>query len=78
MVSPGKPNQDRDYIHKRAQYAAIGVPEYWLLDPVAQTVLVLTLDGEDYREVGLFSGGAALTSVEFAEFRLAVGQIFEH
>jgi Uma2 family endonuclease len=78
VVSPGKPNQDRDYIHKRAQYAAIGVPEYWLLDPVAQTVLVLTLDGEDYREVGLFSGGAALTSVEFAEFRLAVGQIFEH
>ena len=58
VVSPGKTNRDRDYIHKRAQYAAIAVPEYWLIDSVAQTVMVLTLDGE-YREVGVFSGGDA-------------------
>ncbi len=77
VVSPGKPNQDRDYIYKRAQYAAIGVPEYWLLDPVAQTVLVLTLDGTDYREVGLFKGSEVITSVEFAELQLATGQVFE-
>ncbi len=77
VVSPGKPNQDRDYIYKRAQYAAIGVPEYWLLDPVAQTVLVLTLEGQDYREVGLFKGNEAITSVEFVELQLAVGQVFE-
>ena len=77
VLSPGKPNQDRDYIYKRAQYAAIGVPEYWLLDPVAQTVLVLTLDGTDYREIGLFKGSEAITSVEFAELQLAVEQVFE-
>ena len=77
VLSPGKPNQDRDYIYKRAQYAAIGVPEYWLLDPVAQTVLVLTLDGTDYREVGLFKRSEAIISVEFAELQLAVGQVFE-
>jgi Uma2 family endonuclease len=70
-------NQKRDYVDKRAQYAAIGVPEYWLLDPVAQTVQVLTLDGEKYREVGLFRGDAAILSVEFAELQLVVGQIFE-
>jgi Uma2 family endonuclease len=77
VLSPGKPNQERDYIYKRAQYAAIGVPEYWLLDPVAQTVLVLTLEGKDYREMGLFKGNDTMTSVEFAELQLAVGQIFE-
>ena len=77
VLSPGKPNQDRDYIYKRAQYAAIGVPEYWLLDPVAQTVLVLTLNGKDYREIGLFKGNDTITSVEFAESQVAVGQIFE-
>jgi Uma2 family endonuclease len=76
VVSPGKTNRDRDYIHKRAQYAAIAVPEYWLIDPIAQTVLVLTLDGEIYREVGVFSGDEAIASIEFAELVLTVGQIF--
>jgi Uma2 family endonuclease len=77
VLSPGKTNWDRDYIHKRAQYAAITVPEYWLIDPVAQTVMVLTLDGEAYREVGVFSKDAAIASVEFAGLELTVGQIFE-
>ena len=85
VVSPGKTNQDRDYVHKRAQYAAIGVPEYWLIDPVAQTVMVLTLEGEAYREVGVFGNQATLaeschqeiTSIEFADLNLTVGQIFE-
>ena len=54
VVSPGKTNRDRDYIHKRSQYAAIGVPEYWLLDPVTQTVTVLSLAGDSDREIGVF------------------------
>jgi len=77
VVSPGKTNRDRDYIHKRAQYAAIAVPEYWLLEPVAQTVMVLTLDGESYREVGVFCRDEAIASVEFTSLALTVGQIFE-
>jgi Uma2 family endonuclease len=77
VVSPGKTNRDRDYIHKRAQYAAIAVPEYWLLEPVAQTVMVLTLDGESYREVGVFCRDVAIASVEFTSLALTVGQIFE-
>lgn len=77
VVSPGKTNRDRDYIYKRAQYTAIGVPEYWLIDPVAQTMMVLTLDGEAYREVGVFSKDEAIASFEFAGLELTVGQIFE-
>jgi Uma2 family endonuclease len=77
VVSPGKTNRDRDYIYKRSQYAAIGVPEYWLLDPVAQTVMVLTLDGEAYRELGVFNGDEAIASLELTELKLTSEQIFQ-
>lgn len=85
VVSPGKTNRDRDYLHKRAQYAAIGVAEYWLLDPIAQTVMVLSLEGGAYREIGVFGKEAALAEpcrrqialVELAGLELTVGQIFE-
>lgn len=76
VVSPGKTNRDRDYIHKRSQYGAIGVPEYWLVDPVAQTVMVLSLQGEEYQEIGVFGQSDAIASIEFAGLRLAAAQIF--
>lgn len=77
MVSPGKTNRDRDSINKRSQYAAIAVPEYGRINPVAQTVLLLTLEGTGYREVGILSGNEAIASIEFAELELVAGQIFE-
>ncbi|UIE36410.1 Uma2 family endonuclease [Leptodesmis sichuanensis] len=76
VVSPGKTTRDRDYIHNRSQYAAIGVPEYWLVDPVAQTVMVLSLQGEEYQEIGVFGQSDAIASIEFAGLRLAAAQIF--
>jgi Uma2 family endonuclease len=76
VVSPGKTNRDRDYVQKRAQYGAIGVPEYWLIDPVAQTVMVLTLTGEGYQEVGVLGTQAAIASVEFPGLALRVEQLF--
>ncbi len=36
VVSPGKEdseNYQRDYEHKRDEYAARGIPEYWIVDP---------------------------------------------
>jgi Uma2 family endonuclease len=53
VVSPGKPgekNYDRDYIEKRQEYAEQDIPEYWLIDPQRQVVLVLTLEGQSYQE----------------------------
>lgn len=77
IVSPGKTNRDRDYVSKRAQYAALRVPEYWLVDPVAQTVMVLSLAGETYQEVGVFGLQRAIASVEFPDLTLKASQIFE-
>lgn len=46
VVSPGEPgekNYDRDYVEKRREYAARGIPEYWIVDAYRGVVLVLTL-----------------------------------
>jgi len=85
VVSPGKTNRDRDYINKRplrylrssAQYAAIGVPEYWLIDPKAQTIMVLTLEGDEYREIGTFQGIAPIVCPTFPTLTLSAEQIFQ-
>jgi Uma2 family endonuclease len=77
VVSPGKTNRDRDYVQKRAQYAAIGVHEYWLVDPVAQTVVVLTLEWSAYQESGVFRAQEAVTSVELPDLALGIEQIFD-
>ncbi|MCY7284176.1 MAG: Uma2 family endonuclease [Cyanobacteria bacterium CAN_BIN43] len=77
VVSPGKTNRDRDYINKRAQYAAIEIEEYWIVDPTEQTVLVLELAGEEYKEVGQFQGGDSVVSITFPKLALVAQQIFQ-
>ena len=39
VVSPKQEN--RDYRHKRTEYAARHIPEYWIVDPIAARVTVL-------------------------------------
>jgi Uma2 family endonuclease len=41
VVSPGKESIDRDYRYKRSEYAARGIAEYWIVDPMQGRVTVL-------------------------------------
>jgi Uma2 family endonuclease len=77
VVRPSRSNRDRDYINKQAQYAAIGVFEYWLIDPSTQTVMVLGLQGDEYREVGMLSRGDRIDSTTFPGLTLTAKQIFQ-
>ena len=43
VVLPGKKGRDRDYRYKRSEYAAKGIPEYWIIDTEQARVVVLTL-----------------------------------
>jgi Uma2 family endonuclease len=76
VVSPGKEASDRDYLRKRAQYADIGISEYWIVDPKAQVVIVLTLEQGIYVEVGQFRGSDRIFSPQFAELVLTPEELF--
>ncbi|REJ93511.1 MAG: Uma2 family endonuclease [Planctomycetota bacterium] len=76
VVSEGEENRRRDLREKRAEYAAAGVPEYWIVDPEQKTITVLTLDGDEYRVHGEFNPGATATSVLLEGFTVDVTACF--
>ena len=75
VVSPDDP--DRDYVAKRADYADLGVPEYWIVDPRAGTITVLALKGGAYVDRGVFGPGGVATSTVLDGFRVLVSDVFE-
>ena len=77
VVSPGELQRNRDYIAKRIQYQDCGIPEYWIVDPQTQTILVLELQGNSYTEFGSFSGDDLVASPGFSELNLKVSQVFD-
>jgi Uma2 family endonuclease len=75
VASPGKANQERDYKHKRAQYQAIGVPEYWIADRADATITVLVLEPAGYVELGQFRDGALIQSRFLPSLALTAQQV---
>ena len=76
VVSSGELQRDRDYVAKRLQYQARGIPEYWLIDPDLQAVIVLRLEAETYVEVGRFRSHDWIVSSIFPELQLTADQLF--
>ncbi len=74
ILSPATSQRDRTY--KRTLYARYGVKEYWLVDPDAQTIEVLTLGAEGYRRAGLYEKGQVLRSSLLAELEIPLAEVF--
>ena len=68
-------DRDRDLVRKRDRYAAAGVPEYWIADPVNEVILVFTLSGGGYAE-HTFARGDTLTTPTIPGFALPLERIF--
>ncbi len=60
VSSPGTATYDRR--NKYDLYARAGVQEYWLVDPVAHAVEVLSLEDSVYRSLGVFEGQDTIVS----------------
>jgi Uma2 family endonuclease len=72
VVSPKQEN--RDYRHKRTEYASRHIPEYWIVDPIAQKVTVFEwVDG--FYEEQVFVADEAIVSPTFPELTLTARQV---
>jgi len=76
VVSEGSENRERDLQTKREEYAQARIAEYWIIDPQERRIIVLTLDGQTYREHGTFLPGSQATSVLLTGFSVAVDAVF--
>lgn len=75
VVSPDQP--ERDTREKVRDYAEAGILEYWIVNPLDETVTVLTLDGEAYTPHGVFRRGQRALSKLLDGFGVAVDDIFD-
>ena len=75
VVSEDKP--ERDLIDKRGDYAEARVPEYWIVNPQSDTIMVLRLQGDFYEEAGIYRRGQSAASVLMPEFSVAVDAVFD-
>ena len=64
-----------DYRKKRAEYNAIEIPEYWIIDFSDRKVTVLFLEDGLYEEI-VYRGEEIIKSLLFPELQLTPAQIF--
>lgn len=78
VVSEGSEARERDLVTKRQEYALAGIPEYWIVDPLTQTITVLTLPpgATEYTEHGVFGPGDTASSVLLAGLEITVSDCF--
>ncbi len=77
VVSPYRSSEDdnyqRDYVDKRQQYEQRRIPEYWIVDPVAQCVTVLVMGTASYGKQ-VFRGAERVVSSAFPSLQVAANE----
>jgi Uma2 family endonuclease len=77
VVEAVSPNQaNRDYRYKRSEYAARGIAEYWIIDPIAQKVTVLEWV-EGFYDEQVYVGNNAIASQVIAGLDLTAAQVLQ-
>ncbi|OCQ94350.1 hypothetical protein BCD67_06755 [Oscillatoriales cyanobacterium USR001] len=74
VVSPNQEN--RDYRYKRSEYAARGIAEYWIVDPIAQKVTILAWV-EGFYDERIYEEESTIVSSIFANLQLTAAQVLQ-
>ena len=74
VLSPSTAAVDRG--RKTGMFAAYGVPEYWIVDPVARRIEVRALDDGVYRPAQVAAADDIVRSVVFPNLTFAAARIF--
>ena len=72
IVSPNNPEDD--YRYKRSEYAALGIPEYWIIDSQESKISILSLVSGFY-DIVEYRGEDIINSASFSELKLTAEQI---
>jgi len=75
VVSKDKP--ERDLVTKRFDYAEGKVPEYWIVNPLNETIMVLKLRRRSYVKHGTFRRGQVATSALLNGLSVEVSDVFD-
>jgi Uma2 family endonuclease len=77
VVSSDDP--DRDIVKKKEEYAKAGIPEYWLVNPINETITLFFLaQGSSlYQEAGVYNKGDVAVSQLLEGFKVDVTAVFE-
>jgi Uma2 family endonuclease len=75
IVSPDDP--ERDTVEKVADYAEAGIPEYWIVNPLTNTITVLVLEEDAYTEHGVFQRGNRALSKLLDGFSVSVDEVLD-
>jgi Uma2 family endonuclease len=74
ILSPSRPAYDR--VTKLEQYALHGVAEYWIIDPMGESVEIYVLTGKRYELKGTFTGSQVLRTSLLPGWELPVSALF--
>ena len=75
VLSPSTAATDRG--RKMRTFARYGVPEYWIVDPIARRIEVHSLEDGIYRETQVATGEETVQSILLPDLTFAAARVFE-
>ena len=67
----------RDLVDKRQDYSEGHVPEYWIVNPLTESITIHVFKGNKYKLHGQFRRGESAISATLEDFEVNVDEVFD-